>query len=438
MKKLTLSFAVILLIFSSCKKDTTVTPTDNELTATQARDVLYTLMNTNYLWYSLMPAVNKTDYKDPSSLLEAMIYKTVDHWSFVADYNEFMAEMNGEFVGHGIRVGVDGSGKARISMIYTESPLYKQGVRRGWIIKSVNGSDIAPFLINNNITAYNNVMGESKAGITNNFVFILPDGSEKSVSSTKASFNYNTVLHYDTLNLTSGKAGHIVFESFLANSVDSLTKAFRFFKEQGVNDLILDLRYNPGGYLAGAQALASLIAGSTVTTSDPFVKIAYNDKNTSQNSILTFKTSGYALNMTRVVIITSRSTASASEAVINGLKPWLNVVTIGDSTYGKPVGMGGWTYGKKYVFYPVTFKLVNKNDEGDYFKGLPPSAFADDDITHDFGDRKELCLKEAIHFLETGSVSQTVKKSAGYFRHPGLSEKPGWTNNVFLNQVPAN
>jgi C-terminal processing protease CtpA/Prc len=437
MKNVTLLISVILLLFNSCRKDEEVTPpTDEEITATQARDVLYTIMNANYFWYSLMPSVTKTDYDDPYKLLDAMMYKTLDHWSFVADYDEFMAEMNGEFVGHGIRIGVDDSDKARIAMIYTESPLYKQGVRRGWIIKSVNGTDIAPILIANDTPAYDNVMGASTEGVTNTFVFQLPDGSEKTIVSTKTSFVYNSVLHYDTLNLTSGKAGHLVFDSFIATSVDSLAKAFKFFKEQGVKDLILDLRYNPGGYLAGAQALASFIAGSTVSTSDAFAKIEYNDKNTSQNSILTFKNAPYPVNMTRVVIITSRSTASASEAVINGLKPFINVVTIGDSTYGKPVGMGGWTYGKKYIFYPVTFKLVNKNGEGDYFDGLPPVMRVSDDITHDFSDRNELCLKESVHFLETGSVS--TKRASVFYRNPNFSERPERTFNSFLKEIPVN
>ncbi len=436
MKKLTLLFALILLIFVSCKKEKTEIPTDTEITETQARDVLYTLMQANYYWYAVMPSVTKSDYKDPYELMEAMRYKEFDHWSFVADYDEFMAEMAGEFVGHGIRVGVDAYDKARIAMIYTESPMYKLGVRRGWIIKSVNGTDIAPILISNNSTAYNNIMGASTAGVTNTFVFQLPDGSEKTISSTKTSFIYNSVLHFDTLNLSSGKAGHLVFDSFISTSVDSLTKAFKFFKEQGVKDLVLDLRYNSGGYLSVAQALASFIAGTTVTTGDTFAKLEFNDKQSDQNSFYTFKNAPYPINLTRLAVITTPSTASASEAVINGLKPFLEVVTIGDSTYGKPVGMGGWTYGQKYVFYPVTFKIVNKDNEGDYFDGLPPSAAVADDITHDYGDRNELCLKEAIHFLETGSVSG--KGISTFYSHPQFSEKPGWMNNVFLKEIPVN
>ena len=106
-------------------------------------------------------------------------------------------------------------------------------------------------------------------------------------------------------------------------------------------------------------------------------------------------------------MITSRSTASASEDVMNGLKPFVNVVSIGDTTNGKPTGMNGWDIGRahKYYVFPVTFKIVNSQNQGDFFDGIFPAKVLADDITHDFNDREELCLKEAIHYLETGSVS---------------------------------
>ncbi len=433
MKKLLLLFYVILIGLLSCKKDEPESPPDNDTTAKQARDVLYTIMNDNYYWYDLMPSVNKENYNDPYELLEAMRYKPLDRWSIVVDYEEFMAEMGGEFVGHGIRIGVDDSDKARIAMIYKESPLYKEGVRRGWIVKSVNGTDIAPLILSRNYTAYNNVMGESKAGITNVFVFQLPNGSEKTISSTKTVFTYNSVIYYDTLHLSSGITGHIVFDSFISTSIDSLTKAFKFFKENGVKDLVLDLRYNSGGYLNVAVALASFIAGNTVSTSDVFVKLEFNKKKTNENVSYTFKNTPYPMNLTRLAVISTRTTASASELVINGLRPYMNVVSLGDTTYGKPVGMGGWDFLKKYIFYPVTFKNVNKNNEGDYFDGLPPDALISDDITHDFNDRNELCLKEAIHFFETGSVGS--KGGSDFYRYPHYSEKPSWMNNIFLDKL---
>jgi C-terminal processing protease CtpA/Prc len=430
MKKLIFFTIFFTVIFSSCKKDEEP-PVDPGLTDAMARDSLYYLMRQWYFWYDHMPAVNKEDYKDPYELLGAMRYKELDHWSFIADYNEFIAEMQGDFVGHGIRIGIDNSSKARIAMIYSKSPLYAVGVRRGWIVKSVNGSDIAKILIDGDAVAYNNVMGPGTAGITNKFVFVKPDGTEIEISSTKAKFTVNSVLLYDTLHLSSGLTGHLVFESFIEPSPAELATAFAFFNSNNVKDLILDLRYNSGGYLYVAQALASYIAGNGPAASGSvFATLKYNDKNQEQNSSFTFKSTPSPLSLTRLIVITTRLTASASEGVMNGLKPFLNLVSIGDTTNGKPVGMNGWEVGEKYFFWPITFKMVNKNNEGDYYDGIAPGKVTADDITHDFDDRKELCLKEAIHYLETGSFS--TKGFTEFYRHPQYSERPAWMSNGLL------
>jgi C-terminal processing protease CtpA/Prc len=97
----------------------------------------------------------------------------------------------------------------------------------------------------------------------------------------------------------------------------------------------------------------------------------------------------YPLNLTRLVVISTRETASASEVVINGLKPFMSVVTIGDTTNGKPTGMNVWGYNNKYVYAPVTFRLVNSAGQGDFYSGFPPLKYVPDDITHDFGDPNE-------------------------------------------------
>jgi C-terminal processing protease CtpA/Prc len=365
-----------------------------------------------------------------------MRYKTLDRWSFVENYDEFKASMEGTFVGHGFRIGLDENGFARIALIYANSPLYANGVRRGWIVKKINDTEIAPILSAGNNAAYTQLIGPSQAGISNKFLFQKPDGTEVTITSIKASFTINSVLVYDTLHLSSGITGHIVFDSFIQPaSAQELQTAFSYFKGNHVTDLILDLRYNSGGLLDIAVDLASLIAG-TPFASTTFVKSSYNDKHTAENSITNFKAESYPLNLTRLAVITTRLTASASEVVINGLKPHLNVKCIGDTTNGKPTGMN-FSYfpsnsnSPKFVFAPITFKLVNSANEGDFFGGIPPAKYVPDDIIHDFKDRKELCLKEAIHYLETGSVST----KSDYIYRPSVqeSEKPAWMNNLFIS-----
>jgi carboxyl-terminal processing protease len=434
MKKLFFFFMVFITVFGSCKKDNVV-PEDT-LTPEMARDSLYYIMKEFYFWYnepeaSSVTETNKGNYKDPYELLEAMRYRARDRWSFVADYNEFIGEMKGDFVGHGIRIGLDSEGKARIAMIYNKSPLYANGVRRGWIVKMVNGTELAPILLANDLAAYSALLGPATAGKKNTFLFQNDKGVEVTIESAKSSFTVNTVIVKDTLQLMTGTTGHLVFDQFITPSADELATAFSYFKSVGVKDLILDLRYNTGGYLSIAQALASYIAGD-VQVGKVFAKLTYNDKHQDANSTFLFKTTSYSLNLPRLVVITSRSTASASEAVINGLRPFVNIVTFGDTTNGKPTGMNPWDVGKKYFFLPVTFKMVNASKEGDYFDGIFPAKVLPDDIAHDFSDRNELCLKEAIHYLETGSVS--AKKSVQIFkRQPNFSEKPAWMNNAFAD-----
>lgn len=427
LKRSYIFLVIFLTIFNSCKKDPD--PVVTEVTPAMARDTLYYIMKQWYYWFDKMPSVTKENYSDPYTLLDAMVYKTLDRWSFVADYDEFIAQMEGTFVGHGFRIGVDENSKARIAMIYNQSPLYSEGVRRGWIVKQINNTDIAPILIAGDGAAYTALIGPSTAGITNTFLFQRPDGSEVTIPSTKKSFTINSVIHYDTLQLKSGITGHIVFESFIEPSEDELEAAFSYFKLHNAKDLILDLRYNSGGYLSVAQTLASYIAGNGLTGS-VFAKLQYNSKSQSANSTFPFKATAYPLAIPRLVVITTRSTASASEAVMNGLRSHIDVISIGDTTNGKPTGMNGWPCAKKYFFWPVTFKMVNSANEGDYFDGFAPAKLATDDITHDFNDRNEQCLKQAISYMETGSF--TSKGAEKFSRHLQVSEKPSWLTNTFV------
>jgi carboxyl-terminal processing protease len=445
MKKLFFLSLVFLTLFVSCKKDPvipedTTPPVTTPTVAEKGRDALYGLMTDWYFWYKNLPVIKLTDYKDPYELMNALRYKQLDRWSFVADYDSYIASMQGTFVGHGIRIKLDAQGKARIATIYNNSPLYAngltnpRGVRRGWIIKKLNGQDLAPILAAGDNTAYNNLIGSATAGVTNTFIFQTPRGNDTTVVTTKSTFQVNSVLLYDTLSIKKVKTGHLVFDAFITPSTQELATAFAFFKAQDVKDLILDLRYNGGGLLDVATELASFIAG-TAKFSTPFIKSTYNDKKISNNTTYNFKSISSPLNLNRLVVITTRSTASASEEVINGLRPHLTVTTIGDTTNGKPTGMNVWqTTDNKYIFAPVTFTLVNSLNQGEYYAGLAPAKYVSDDITRDFNDKGELCFKEAIYFLEKGTVS--TKGSYLFIPSLQFSEKPDWMNNMFITDKP--
>lgn len=398
---------LIPLLFG-CKKDPE--PAGENTFEERARDEFYDLMKDVYLWYTTMPTVKLSDYEDPAELLEALRYKPKDPWSFVTDYESFMASMQGSFVGHGISLSLDAANNVRITSIYEGCDLWPKGVRRGWIVKELNDTPLAPIFIAGNNTAYSNLMGQPVAGITNKFLFQKPDGTTVTYSSTKAAFTINSVTASKVLDLASGKTGYLAFETFIDPSEQELNEAFAMFKASNVTDLIIDLRYNSGGYMDIAQQLASLVLSWDDTLKTCY-KLNYNDRvGPVWNESYKFVRTTSPLGLDRVVFITTRGSASASEVVINSLKPYVDVKIVGDTTHGKPAGMNLWGFpfpsegdpepDYEYVFAPITFEYVNSLDEGQFYEGLAPDVRAADDITRDFGDPEEASLKAAIGVLE--------------------------------------
>ena len=162
------------------------------------------------------------------------------------------------------------------------------GVRRGWIVKKLNGTDLAPVFIAKDATTYNQLIGTSTAGVTNTFLFQTPEGKDSTIVSTKAAFTLNTVILADTLHLKSGITGHLVFDEFIPPSNAELQTAFAYFSLNNINNLIVDLRYNGGGDLSVLQNMASYVAGAAKFNTT-FLTLTYNDKNSQYNVSYPFK-----------------------------------------------------------------------------------------------------------------------------------------------------
>lgn len=385
---------IFFLFITGCEKDDPL-PSEEIM----ARDHLYEIMNEWYLWYDKMPDVDKSQYDTPEELLEAMRYLPKDIYSYTMSKQEFESRLiEGKYIGHGFSWGFDDNGIVRIIFVFKDSPLYDEGVRRGWIINKVNGT---PITTENRST----IFGDKTVGYENTIEFITPADSTVSITTAKKEIQRNSVLYYDTLHVNGTVTAHMVFQEFMQPSTEEFTEVFSFFNSTGATEMILDLRYNPGGFLDIATLLVSLITGEN-TNGKVFTKNIYNDKKSDENSSALFDEQTNSLNLNRVIIITTGGTASASEALINGLKPYIDVITIGDVTYGKPVGMKVFIY-ENYVFLPITFRIANSMNESDYYDGIQPDAFCDDDFTRAFDNREEACLKEAIYYLENGSFSGT-------------------------------
>jgi C-terminal processing protease CtpA/Prc len=220
--------------------------------------------------------------------------------------------------------------------------------------------------------------------------------------------------------------GYFLFRNFVEPAVAELDAEFAAFKLAGVRELVVDLRYNSGGLLSVAQVLSNLIGGE-VTQGQIQYTLEYNPDNSFRNQRVTFLDRVQSLDLTRVFFIVTGSSASASELVINALRPYLDVVLIGETTFGKPVGQLGYTFCQK-TLRPVSFSLVNADGVGDYFDGIAPTCAAGDDLDRPFGDPGEASLSEALSYLETGGCSvPAVAGRKAFAGADAAAPRPDWT-----------
>lgn len=199
--------------------------------------------------------------------------------------------------------------------------------------------------------------------------------------------------------------------------------------------MIIDLRYNGGGLVSVAEVLASLLAGP-VNVDMEFSTTIFNSAHVMENKTTVFQMEANALPLSKIVFITSEGSASASELVINGLKPYFSdtaLAQVGSPTYGKPVGQFGFDFcNNDFRLRAVTFKSINADDEGDYFNGLSVDCPAADDLLNPLGDANEASLAEALAFVETGACSiaaapgftiSSAKARARPVTGPGLAQQ---------------
>jgi len=384
---------VSALFITACSKD------DPEPEINELNEDFYKFMKDWYYWNDNIPNINPSSYENIFDVLEAIRFRPLDRWSFITDWQEFLAYFqDSRFIGYGFGSSWDSSGRLRISFIHDAGELYQEGVRRGWIIESINGTAITQGV---NV---NQLLGPNEVGITNTFVFRKPDNSTSEMTVAKMEMVTNTVLHHEILEIENIKVGYMVLQSFRKPTEDEINNVFADFYAAGIDELILDMRYNGGGLTRIATQLASLIGGPALA-GQPFAKTVYNankkDEYNRTDSLLNLENS---LGLSRLVTIATRATASASEMIINGLKPFIDVYIVGNTTYGKPMGANIFRYENTWALAPITFKTRNANDEGDYFDGLPVDITAPDDLSRDFGDPQETSLQTALAFILAGST----------------------------------
>lgn len=401
-----------LVLFQACKKkDLTsgLAPSPVPSTGSSAsaiKDSTLTYSKDIYLWYNQIPSTfNAQTYADPNAIMAAIraysmepgFTAPVDKWSFGMKQTDWDNLSNGVSADFGMNVFFRQEGDLRVKSVERSSPAGIAGIRRGWRITKINGST--------NITTANadfisNAVWSSNSG---SFTFQKPDGSSVDINLTAATYQEHPVYLDTVYTIGSKTIGYLSFNSFLGDTAElysQFNRVFSRFASAGVNDLIVDLRYNGGGYVTVQQKLADWLVPSSAN-GQLMMKEQYNDKYTQYNVSDYFQKLG-GLNLSRIYFIVSHNTASASELLINNLKPFMNVQLVGPTkTYGKPVGFFPIPVGDWYIF-PVSFRSTNNQGQGNYFNGLDLNSTVADGLDKDWGDVSETCLQSAISNITTG------------------------------------
>jgi carboxyl-terminal processing protease len=378
-------------------------------------------MNDWYLWYGLSPSPDPAAYSSVDSYFEALLYPgppngttspfPADRWSYTqpaAEHELFFGE--GKTLGYGLFVaGLEildhPEQPLRVRFIEPQSPAALAGLQRGDQILSVNGRPASDMAAANDFTAL------TPAAAGNQVTLQVRNASgDRTVTLTATVYDLTPVTHAGVVNSGSRKAGYLVLKDFVDQAVPSLEAAFANFKSAGITDLVLDLRYNGGGLVSTASTLASYVAGSRAN-GQVFASLLYNNKHSSNNTSYRFAALSSSLGVNRVYVLAGTRTCSASELVVNGLRPFVEVVLVGGTTCGKPVGFlpidaCGTT------FNAVNFETVNASNEGRYFEGFQPTCAVPDDLDHPLGSASEALLAGALQHAQTGSCP-TVQAQAG-------------------------
>jgi C-terminal processing protease CtpA/Prc len=436
--------------------------------------------NELYLWYREVPDV------DPSAYTTANYFNVLkttattasgnskDKFHFTYPTTQWVAlSQSGVEAGYGAQFAVLASTPPRLVLVaFTDpgSPATAANLARGAQVLSVDGVDLVNASDSTSVTTLNAGLFPSAAGASHTFsVLDLGASAPRTITMVSANVTSTPVQNVAAVRTAAGTVGYMLFNDHIATAEQLLVSAFSQLAAAGVSDLVLDIRYNGGGYLDIASEVAYMIAGPAATTGRTFEKTVFNDKYTTTDPVtgkaltpVGFHStsqgfsgaSGQALptlNLSRLTVLTSSSTCSASESIINSLRGvGVQVIEIGSTTCGKPYGFYpedncGTTY------FSIEFQGVNDQGFGDYPDGFSPTnasgtvgvkvpgCAVGDDFTHALGDPNEGRFAAAVGYL----VNQSCPAATAVAPTPGvraasapdaLLHKSPWRENRILRR----
>lgn len=475
MKKIKILLASLVLgalAFQSCE--------DMDDNAVPVNDFIWKGLNLYYLWQQDVPNLSDDrfatqenlnsfleSYSSPESLFESLLYRkfadgtNADRFSVMfSDFRVLENVLQGVSTSNGIEFGLVYADDSKTTIfgyvryVLPGTDAATKNIKRGDIFYAVNGTQLTA-------SNYQDLLGTDSytlnlADYINEVV--TPNGQE--VVLTKAQYAENPVYDIKVFNEGSHVIGYLMYNGFYSNYDANLNDAFAQLASQGVNELVLDLRYNSGGSVRTAAYLGSMITGQF--NGQVFAKQQWNSKlqkyyeennpTTLLNLFTNQLSNGTAinhLNLNRVYILATGSTASASELVINCLKPYIGVTVIGDTTVGKNVGSvtlydspdfsrKGRDGSHRYAMQPIVLRTVNKAGFGEYSSGITPDIQYKEDLANMgvIGTVNEPLLAQAIASITGTGGGGRYKTSKQFTKVKDSKSIRRFGTEMYLDEVP--
>ena len=455
---------------------------DIQGSVTSENNWLRSWTNDTYLWYSEVPDLNPASYATAEyfDLLKTTATtasgapKDQFHFSIPTAEWEDLSQ-SGVSAGYGAQWFLINSVPPRdIRVAYVEpgSPAAAAGVMRGDTVITVDGADAINGNSQATVDALNNGLFPANVNESHQLTLRSAAGVSRDVTLQSASITSDPVLNVATIPTNAGAVGYILFNDHIATAESGLIDAINTLQTAGVTDLVLDIRYNGGGFLDIASELAFMIAGPTMTAGQTFERISFNDKHTNTDPVtgqaltpVPFHTTTQdfsagngsplpTLNLPRVFVLTGSGTCSASESIINGLRGVdVEVIQIGGTTCGKPYGFYP-TPNCGTTYFSIQFQGVNARNFGGYSDGFVPQntvatggeripgCSVQDDFTHALGDVSESRLAAALAYraspgtCPTAPAGTVAKPTTQFSKAPaeGFMHKSPWRENRILRR----
>jgi len=502
-----ITFVISAGMLASCSKkpnnNNNTGPSNTGTTLQKIQDSVYLYAHEDYLWFNQLPsygAFSPRSFTDPSDInalskeLDALSQYAINpstnapyeysmdnpgtaKYSFIDDGTE-SAALNGTKGDFGFDVQYNAVNDLRIEYVYPGSPGGLAGIKRSDEITSINGSTNitydAPGYGSGTSTNLNYVSNAIYNSQSITMTMMRNDGTTYNVSFNVGNYNVNPVLKDTILTEANGnKLGYIVFNSFVSDDVADpiVNPIFANFAAQGITDLVVDLRYNGGGYVSTAEHLDNLIVpaakdgslmyntyynSNLVAGKDPLLHNQWRSGNPDYNyaqldfsvagNVVSFAKVG-ALAVNKVFFIITGQTASASELTINNLRPEMNVQFVGEESYGKPVGFFDIDI-NKYIMFTPEFSVQNSAGQGGYYAGFTPGTNSYpgvndyDDLTKNWGDPTEGLLSDILTYVNTGTYAAKTKtiqsldsKSRAFTFNPSIPKRSMLNPHKFIGMI---